>query len=75
MQAELATAQKAVDEIAGEIIAAMEEVLKMGSPYPPEYQELVYEAARFSLGSGFDQMLTSIEVKKIIDRLRLNGTL
>jgi nucleoside 2-deoxyribosyltransferase len=75
MKAELGTAQKSVDEIAKQTIVGMEAVLKMESPYPPEYQELVYKAARFSPGCGFDQMLTENELDEIIHRLRENGTL
>jgi nucleoside 2-deoxyribosyltransferase len=75
MEAELGTAQKSVDEIARQVIAGLEAVIKMESPYPPEYQEIVYKAARFSPGSGFDQLLTASELGEIIQRLRKNGTL
>ena len=75
MKAELGTLQKSVDEFASQVIDGLETVLKMESPYPPEYQEAVYQAMRFSLGSGFDQMLTASELEKIIQRLRKNGTL
>jgi nucleoside 2-deoxyribosyltransferase len=75
MSAELSTVEKSVDEIAGKVIAGMEAVIKMDSPYPPAYQELVYQAARFTPGSGFDQMLTADELEEIIQRLRRNGTL
>jgi nucleoside 2-deoxyribosyltransferase len=75
MKAELGTAQKSIDEIAAQVIDGMETVLKMKSPYPPEYQEVVYRAARFSPGSGFEELLTASEVDEIIQRLRKNGTL
>ena len=75
MKAELGTVQKSVEEIAKQVIDGMEAVLKMESPYPPEYQEVVYKAARFSPGSGFDQLLTESELDEIIQRLRKNGTL
>jgi hypothetical protein len=75
METELGIVQESVDEIAKQVIAGMEAVLEMESPYPPEYQELVYKAARFSPGSGFDQMLTESELEKIIQRLKKNGTL
>jgi nucleoside 2-deoxyribosyltransferase len=75
MNAELGTLQKSVDEVAKQVIAALEAVIEMKSPYPPEYQEVVYQAARFSPGSGFDQLLTASELGKIIQRLRRNGTL
>ncbi|UCF95884.1 MAG: hypothetical protein JSV89_11930, partial [Spirochaetaceae bacterium] len=71
----LGTLQKSVDEVAKQVIAALEAVIEMKSPYPPEYQEVVYQAARFSPGSGFDQMLTESELGEINQRLRKNGTL
>ena len=75
MKAELATAQRSVDEIAVQVIAGLEAVIDMKSPYPPEYQEVVYKALRFSPGSGFDQLLTASQLGEIIQRLRKNGTL
>jgi nucleoside 2-deoxyribosyltransferase len=75
MKAELGTVQRSVDEIAKQVIAGLEAVIKMKSPYPPEYQEVVYRASRFSPGSGFDQLLTASELGEIIQRLRKNETL
>jgi nucleoside 2-deoxyribosyltransferase len=75
MKAELGTLQKSVDEVAEQIIAGLEAVIKLKSPYPPDYQEIVYRALRLSLGSGFDQLLTESELGEIIQRLRKNGTL
>jgi nucleoside 2-deoxyribosyltransferase len=75
MNAELGAVQKSVDEIARQIIDGLEAVLKLKSPYPPEYQEIVYKASRYSPGSGFDQLLTKSELDEIIQRLRKNGTL
>jgi len=75
MTAELSTAQKGLDDIAKKLIDGLEAVIKMKSPYPPEYQEMLYRALRYSPGSGFDQMLTEHELDEIIQRLRKNGTL
>lgn len=75
LKVEMGLIQKSVDEIATQVIDAFEEVLEMPSPYPPEYQETVYKALRFSLGSGFDQMLTESELEQTIQRFRKNGTL
>jgi nucleoside 2-deoxyribosyltransferase len=75
MRAELGTVQKSVDEIAKQVIAGLEAVIEMKSPYPPEYQEVVYQALRFGPGSGFDELLTASELGEIIQRLRNNGTL
>jgi hypothetical protein len=57
------------------VITALEAVIQLKSPYPPEYQEVVYQASRFSPGSGFDELLTTSELTEIIERLRKNGTL
>jgi nucleoside 2-deoxyribosyltransferase len=75
MKAEMGTVQKSVDEIAKQVVDGFEAVIKMESPIPPEYQEVVYEALRFSPGSGFDEMLTASRLDGIIQRLRTNGTL
>jgi nucleoside 2-deoxyribosyltransferase len=75
MNAELSTLQQSVDEIAKQVIAALDAVIKMESPYPPEYRELVYQASRFTPGHGFDELLSASELDEIIQRLRKNGTL
>jgi nucleoside 2-deoxyribosyltransferase len=75
MNAELNAVQIGVDEIAKKVIDGLEAAVKMQSPYPPEYREIVYKALRYSLGSGFDQLLTENELDEIIGRLRTNGTL
>ena len=75
MKAELNTAQKGLDEIANKLIDGMEAVIKIQSPYPPEYQEMVYQASRYSPGSGFGRLLTKEELDEIVQRLRRNGTL
>jgi len=75
MEAELGTVEKSVDYIAEQVIDGLEAVLEMESPYPPAYQEAVYQAVRFSPGSGFDAMLTTDDLDEIIQRLRENGTL
>jgi nucleoside 2-deoxyribosyltransferase len=75
MKAELITVQKGLDEIAKKLIHGLEAAIRMKSPYPPEYREMVYKASRYSPGGGFDQMLTENELDEIIQRLRKNGTL
>lgn len=75
IKAELGEAQKSVDYIANQVIDGLETVIEMASPYPPEYQETVYQALRFSPGSGFDDMLTTDDLDEIVQRLRENGTL
>lgn len=75
LKAEMSTVQKSIDAVARELIEGLDAVLKLASPYPPEFQESVYRAFRHSPGSGFDQMLTESELSEIIQRLRRNGTL
>lgn len=75
MKAELGTFKASVDAIAKQVVDGLEAVLEMESPFPPDYQALVYQAARLSPGSGFDQLLTISELDKILQRLRKNGTL
>ena len=75
MKVELSTLQKSVDEVAKQVLAGLEAVIERKSPYPPEYQEVVYQAARYSPGSGFDKLLTTSELDEIMQRLRKNGTL
>ncbi len=75
MRAELGTVKTSVDEIARQVIAGFEEVLEMESPFPREYQEIVYQASRFSPGSGFSELMTEDELNKIVQRLRRHGTL
>jgi nucleoside 2-deoxyribosyltransferase len=75
IKAEFNTVHKGIDEIARKITDGLEVVGKMKSPFPPEYQEMVYQALRYSPGSGFDQLLTEKGLGEIIQRLRKNGTL
>jgi nucleoside 2-deoxyribosyltransferase len=75
LETELGVLDKSVDEMARRVIAGLEAVMALKSPYPPEYQEKVYEAFRFCPGSGFDEWLTAGELGEIIQRLKRNGTL
>lgn len=75
MEAELGTLQKSTDQVAEQVIAGLEAVIGMRSPYPPDYQEVVYKALRHSPGRGFDQLLTASQLDQILQRLRKNGTL
>ena len=75
MNAEIGTLQKSVDEVAKQVIAALEAVIEMKSPYPPEYQEVVYQASRYTPGSGFSELMTKSKLEDIVQRLKRNGTL
>jgi len=75
MNAEIGTLQKSVDEVAKQVIAALEAVIEMKSPYPPEYQEVVYQASRYTPGSGFSELMTKSRLEDIVQRLKRNGTL
>jgi nucleoside 2-deoxyribosyltransferase len=75
IKSEVETAMKGVDEIARQIILGVDKVLQMESPYPESYQELVYQAARYCPGCGFELLISEFEIKKIIERFREIGTL
>jgi nucleoside 2-deoxyribosyltransferase len=75
MEAELGTIQKSMDAVAEEIVAGLEAVIKMPSPYPAAYQEMMYQALRFSPGYAFDELLTDEILEEILQRLKKNGTL
>jgi nucleoside 2-deoxyribosyltransferase len=75
MNAEIGTLQKSVDEVAKQVITALEAVIEMKSPYPPEYQEVVYQASRYTPGSGFSELMTKSKLEDIVQRLKRNGTL
>lgn len=75
MEAELGTLQKSVAEIAQQMITAFEAVIKLKSPFPPEFQEVVYQVSMYSPGSGFSELLTKSKLDEIVQRLRRNGTL
>ena len=74
-KAEFKTALKGIDEIAQKIIKGLDTVLEMKSPYPDEYQEIVYKATRYSPGSGFEQLLSEEELEELIEKFRKTGTL
>ena len=75
IKAELKTVMKGIDEIAQIIVGGLETVLEMKSPYPDDYQEIVYKAIRYSPGSGFEQLLSEEDLTTVIRKLRESGTL
>ena len=75
LSAEHSTIQKSVDQIALKVIAAMDQAIEIESPFPPDFQELIYRASRYSPGSGFEDMLPEDELEAIIENLRKKGTL
>jgi nucleoside 2-deoxyribosyltransferase len=72
---ELDTVEQGVHEIAHQLIDGLEAVLKLPSPFPKEYREMVYRASRFSVGAGYDDLLTEEKLNETIQRLRSHGTL
>ena len=72
---ELKTVYQGIDDLAGKIIEGLEIVLKMKSPYPSDQREMIYHLARFSPGSGFDELLTEKLVDEIVGILKEKGTL
>jgi len=75
IQAEFKTVMKGIDELAQKIIKGLETVVEMKSPYPDEYREIVYKAARYSPGSGFEQLLSEEELEELVEKFRKTGTL
>lgn len=72
---ELETVQRGVTNLAEKIIVGLEQVVQMSSPYPPEYRETAYRMARFTVGSGFEELLSDAMVDEIIKALIKKGTL
>jgi len=75
VKAELDTVRKGIEAIAEQIVGGLEAVVKMKSPYPPEYQEMVYQALRYSPGGGFGKLLAEEELAGVVQRLRKKGVL
>ena len=75
IEAELQTVMMGIDELAQKIIHGLETVLEMKSPYPDEYQEIVYKVARYSPAGGFEQLLSEKELEALVEKFRRNGTL
>lgn len=75
IKAELKTVMKGIDEIAQRIIGGLETVLEMESPYPAEYQEIVYKIIRHSPGSGFEQFISEEDLTMLVRKFRKSGTL
>jgi nucleoside 2-deoxyribosyltransferase len=75
LESELNIVRKAIDDLAFKVIDALESVLDMKSPYPAKYQEIVYEAMRYCVGSSFEQLLSASELETIIWKLRNHKTL
>jgi hypothetical protein len=75
IKAELKTVMKGIDELAQIIIGGLETVLEMKSPYPDEYQEILYEIIRHSPGSGFEQLVSEEDLTILVRNFRESGTL
>ena len=75
IEIEMQTAKQGVTDLANAIITGLEEVLKLPSPYPPEYREAFYKQARFMLGSEFEKMLTEEKVDELISNLKAKKVL
>lgn len=75
IKAELKTIMKGIDEISQIIIGGLETALEMKSPYPNEYQEIVYKIIRHSPGSGFEQLISEEDLTTLVRKFRECGTL
>lgn len=75
IQSEMAAIHQGYQRIGQSLASALEEAVQMKSPYPPDYQEMVYHAARFAPGSCFEQMISDKEIIDIVNILKLKGTI
>lgn len=75
LEAELAIVRRGTDAMAVRVIEALNSVVEMESPYPPELREVVYEAVRYAPGAGFDQLLTEHHLKATLQKLMKHDTL
>jgi len=75
LEAEIATIRRGIDAMAVRVIEALNSVVEMESPYPPELREAVYKAIRYAPGGGFDQLLTDHHLKATLQKLTKNNTL
>jgi nucleoside 2-deoxyribosyltransferase len=75
LEAELATIRRGIDAMAVRIIEALNAVVAMESPYPPELREVVYEAVRYAPGAGFDKLLMDHHLKVTLQKLMKHNTL
>ncbi|MGB2963955.1 MAG: nucleoside 2-deoxyribosyltransferase [Anaerolineales bacterium] len=75
IEAEYKTVMRGIDGIAQKLLEGLEIVLEMESPYPDEFQEFVYEAIRYSPGSGFEELLSDEDLAELIQIFREKGTL
>jgi nucleoside 2-deoxyribosyltransferase len=72
---EINAIRQGIESLAEELISAFQEVILLPSPYPVEYQELIYHCLRYSPGGDFHHTLTENEIEMILHRLKANGTL
>lgn len=75
LEAELAIVRESNDAMAVRLIEALNAVVAMESPYPPELQEMVYEAVRYAPGAGFDQLFTQSDLRTTLRNLMARNTL
>ncbi len=75
LKAELAAAREGLENMAAQVLTALEAALAMPSPYPEEDRARVYHLARLAPGGGFDKLLTEGELAAILASLREQGTL
>ena len=75
INAELKTIMMGIDQLAQRIIGGLETVLEMKSPYPVEYQEIVYKIIRHSPGSGFEQLISEEDLTTLVQNFKKSGTL
>jgi nucleoside 2-deoxyribosyltransferase len=75
LELEKRTIDDGIEYLTQEILAAFDEVLRIPSPYPPEFRKMIYHAARHMPGSGFEDLVTEQGLKKLLETLEVHGTL
>jgi len=75
LEAELAIVRTGTEAMAVKVIKALDSVVALESPYPPELREVVYEAVRYAPGAGFDQLFTVHHLKTTLQKLMAHHTL
>jgi nucleoside 2-deoxyribosyltransferase len=75
LEVELAAIKQGIDAFADMVVKALNAVIEIDSPYPPDLREALYEAIRFTPGADFDQLLTDENLGELIQRLKKHHTL
>ena len=75
LESEKRVLQKSLERIAAAIIKGLDQALRLESPFPPGYRELVYQTFRYAPGESFCELMSEENLRKITNRLKENGSL